>query len=137
MQLSGSGALGDYLAGLVKKGFGQKKVRIRADTFGYLQRSFPGFYSEVDAKEARMVGRDAVKYATGGDVDGSVVIERTSNKPYRSKTKLTALKNVAKHTTTLPAKYIAAAGNNIKDSFRDYVAPLVGKLPYAARLKGW
>lgn len=137
VQLSGSGALGDYLAGLVKKAFGQKKMRIRADTFGYLQRSFPGFYSEVDAREARMVGRDAVKYATSGDVDGSVAIVRVSNKPYRSTTKLTALKNVAKHTTAMPKKYLSAGGNNIKDSFKTYLEPLVGTIPYAGRLKGW
>jgi len=137
VQLSGSGALGDYLAGLVRKGFGKKKMRIRADTFGYLQRSFPGFYSEVDAREARMVGRDAVKYATSGNVDGSVAIKRVSNKPYRAKTFLTALVNVAKHTTELPAKYITGEGNNIKDSYRTYVEPLAGGIPYAARLKGW
>ena len=136
VQLSGSGSLGDHLAALAKRAF-EKKMRIRADTFGYLQRSFPGFYSEVDAREARMVGRDAVKYATSGDVDGSVAIKRVSNKPYRAKTFLTALVNVAKHTTCLPAKYITREGNNIKDSYRTYVEPLVGKLPYASRLKGW
>ncbi len=138
VQLSGTGALGDYLAGMVRAAFGKQKVRIRADTFGYLQRSFPGFYSEVDAREARMVGRDAVRYATGGvDTDGSVVIKRTSNKPYRAKTALTALVNVAKHTTGLPKKYISNGRNNIRDSFKDYVAPLAGEIPYAARLKGW
>jgi len=137
VQLSGSGALGDYLAGLVKAGFGEKKARIRADTFGYLQRSFPGFYSEVDAREARMVGRDAVKFAVTGDSDGSVAIKRVSNKPYKVTTFLTALSNVAKFTTELPKKYINAEGNNIKDSFKTYALPLVGELPVSARLKGW
>ena len=45
MQLSGVGALGDALAELVKKnlkGAGGKAVRVRADTFGYLQRCWPG-----------------------------------------------------------------------------------------------
>ena len=44
MQLSGTGALGDYLANLITKKLpkpGGKKLRVRADTFGYLQRSFP------------------------------------------------------------------------------------------------
>jgi len=136
VQLSGSGALGDYLAAMVRKAFG-KKMRIRADTFGYLQRSFPGFYSEVDAREARRVGRDAVRYATAGDVDGSVAIRRLSNKPYRIETFVTSLTNVAKHTTCLPRKYINKAGNNINESFRAYVEPLVGKLPVVGRLKGW
>ncbi len=138
VQLSGSGALGDYLAELVKRGYQGQKVRVRADTFGYLQRSFPGFYSEADAREARQVGRDAVKYATSGEYpSGSVAIKRASNKPYRISTFVTALRNVAKETTCLPAKFIVPAGNNIKDSFKAYCAPLVGELPVAERLKGW
>ena len=66
VQLSGTGALGDYLAGLVTRKLtpaGGKKLRVRADTFGYLQRSFPGFVSRTDATEARMVGVVAVKYS--------------------------------------------------------------------------
>ena len=137
VQLSGSGALGDHLAAMIRTAFGKKKMRIRADTFGYLQRSFPGFYSEVDAREARRVGRDAVRYATSGDIDGSVAIRRLSNKPYKIETFVTSLANVAKHTTSLPEKYINKAGNNINESFRAYVEPLVGKLPVAGRLKGW
>jgi 6-phosphofructokinase 1 len=137
VQLSGSGALGDYLAAMVKKGFEGKKVRVRADTFGYLQRSFPGFYSEVDAREARLVGRDAVRYATKGDTDGSVAIKRISNKPYKIETFVTSLVNVAKHTTNLPRKFINKEGNNITEAFRTYAEPLVGKLPEAGRLKGW
>jgi len=137
VQLSGSGALGDYLAEMVKRAYQGQKIRVRADTFGYLQRSFPGFYSEVDAREARLVGREAVKAATKGDVDGSIAIKRVSNKPYRATTFVTPLETVAKETTRLPMKYLSEQGNNIKDSFRDYVAPLVGKLPVSARLQGW
>jgi 6-phosphofructokinase 1 len=137
VQLSGSGALGDYLAELVKRGYQGQKIRVRADTFGYLQRSFPGFYSETDAREARKVGRDAVKFATKGDADGSVAIKRVSNKPYKVETFVTPLATVAKETSGLPAKYLAPSGNDIDKSFRDYVLPLVGKLPVAERLKGW
>ena len=42
VQLSGSGALGDLLAKTVKDGLGTK-TRVRADTFGYLQRAFLGW----------------------------------------------------------------------------------------------
>jgi len=68
MQLSGSGALGDYLAELIKSRLtpaGGKPPRVRADTFGYIQRSFPGCVSEVDAREARMVGTHAVRFSKG------------------------------------------------------------------------
>ena len=41
-----------------------KIKRVRSDTFGYLQRSFPGLaVSATDAQEARMVGRVAVEYS--------------------------------------------------------------------------
>ena len=52
VQLSGSGALGDGLADLVKTGLtpkGGKAPRVRADTFGYIQRCWP-HPSPVDAR---------------------------------------------------------------------------------------
>src|ERR671937_122939 len=67
VQLSGSGALGDLLAAEIKKRLGEK-LRVRADTFGYLQRSFAGLASDVDAKEARQVGRVAAEEALKGKV---------------------------------------------------------------------
>ena len=69
MQLSGSGALGDGLADLVKTGLtpkGGKAPRVRADTFGYIQRCWPD-PSPVDAAEARAVGRYAAELAAKGD----------------------------------------------------------------------
>src|SRR4029077_11787868 len=62
IQLAGSG-VGDFFPNLAKSKLGIK--RTRSDTFGYLQRSFPGLaVSEVDSKEARLVGQMAVKYST-------------------------------------------------------------------------
>ena len=79
VQLSGSGALGDLLATWIKKGLGEK-LRVRSDTLGYLQRSFPGVASEVDAREARMVGEAAVEAAVAGEHgSGSIAIERTGS----------------------------------------------------------
>ena len=77
VQLSaGAGALGEFLAGMLKQKLPQIK-RVRADTYGYLQRSFPGCTSEVDAWEARLVGQMAVSYAVGaGGKDGSVALVR-------------------------------------------------------------
>ena len=51
----GGGALADELTQLVKDKLGYK--RVRADTFGYVQRSFVGCVSDVDQREAREVGR--------------------------------------------------------------------------------
>ncbi|MFC2092006.1 diphosphate--fructose-6-phosphate 1-phosphotransferase, partial [Elusimicrobiota bacterium] len=54
VQLSGSGSLGDGLKDHVKSR--TKIKRVRADTFGYLQRSFRACVSKVDQVEAREVG---------------------------------------------------------------------------------
>src|SRR5580700_4656704 len=101
VQLSGTGALGDYMANLITKKLqapGGKKLRVRADTFGYLQRSFPGFVSESDAKEARLVGQMAVKYAAKGEPGGSVAMRRIAGGEYKIETHLTPLSSVARET---------------------------------------
>ena len=77
VQLSGSGALADLLCEEIKTKLGIK--RVRGDTFGYLQRSFIGCVSDVDAREAREVGEKAVQYAMWGDRDGSVAIRRSGD----------------------------------------------------------
>ncbi|MEW6535397.1 MAG: 6-phosphofructokinase [Candidatus Auribacterota bacterium] len=135
VQLSGTGALGDYLSALVKKNLGAK-LRVRADTFGYLQRSFPGCISEVDAREARQVGRDAVRFALAEDQDGSVIMKRTGNGAnYAIETALTPLKNLAKNTKSLEDEYIGENANDINESFLDYVLPLVGEIPNLGKLQ--
>ena len=75
VQLSGTGALADLLCEEIKRKLGIK--RVRGDTFGYLQRSFIGCVSDVDAREAREVGEKAVQFAMWGSRDGSVAIKRT------------------------------------------------------------
>ena len=134
VQLSGSGGLGDYLAGLIKDK--SKITRVRADTFGYLQRSFPALVSEVDAKEAREVGKQAVKSSVSGPATGSIAIKRKAGKRYAVFYKRVPLKNVAKHTRHMPDKFINKAGNHVTQAFIDYAAPIVGKLPPIGRFKG-
>jgi len=133
VQLSGSGALGDFLAQAVKLKLGQD-LRVRQDTFGYLQRSFAGYYSEVDAREAREVGRTAVRIATSGEVPhGSIVITRKSSSPYEVAFECAALQDVAKVTRDLDPEFIGGT-NDITPAFLDYVRPLVGEMPSAGRL---
>jgi 6-phosphofructokinase 1 len=134
VQLSGSGALGDFLAEKIKLELGSK-LRVRADTFGYLQRSFAGVWSEVDASEAREVGRFAVRTATAGEVPhGSIVMHREGNAgKYSVRYAVTALANVAKDTRPLEDGYIRG-DNDIQPSFQDYAGPLAGVLPTIGRL---
>jgi hypothetical protein len=111
IQLSG-GALADELADVVQK---QLKIkRVRSDTFGYLQRSFPGVFSNVDAREAREVGEKAAHYACWHDVDGSVVIVRTGD--YAVRYDLATLTDIAAQTRYMPDEYINADGNGVTDA---------------------
>ena len=110
--------------------------RVRADTFGYLQRSFPGLVSANDAKEAAAVGAAAVKCSTSADIDGSIAIRRVKGKKYQVKLERVPLKNVAKNTRCVPDAYIAKTGNDVTQAFIDYAAPIVGPLPKIGRFKG-
>jgi len=132
VQLSGTGALGDLLAEEIKAKLGIK--RVRADTFGYLQRSFVGCVSDVDQREAREVGEKAVQYAMWGQQDGSVAIERTGF--YSVEYKLQPLEAVAGKTRVMEDEFINAEGNGVTDAFRMYLRPLLGSgMPDAFRLR--
>jgi 6-phosphofructokinase 1 len=132
LQLSGSGMLGDWLAGWLKAKLGAK-LRVRADTLGYLQRSFPGVVSPTDAAEARECGRKAVEYATGLDTDGTVSMVRAAGSDYAIDYRPNALAKVARDTRDLPADHIAPDGNDVTPAFLEYARPLVGDLPPTGR----
>lgn len=130
--LSGTGILGDLLAGKIKEQLGIS--RVRNDTFGYLQRSFPGCVSEVDQQEAREVGERAVQLAIWQSADGSVAIFRTGD--YAVDYRLIALEEVAGRTKLMPADFINPEGNHITRAFKLYVRPLLGSgLPFPAQLR--
>ncbi len=133
IQLSGNGALGDLLADELKKRTGIQ--RVRADTFGYLQRSFPGLVSETDAAEAREVGAHGVRFSVKEHENGSVAIQRKKTRKYGVAFVRVPLKSVAKETRHMPAAHINKAGNDVTKAFVDYVTPIVGKLPEMGRLK--
>jgi 6-phosphofructokinase 1 len=133
VQLSGTGALADLLGEAIKSELGIK--RVRADTFGYLQRSFAGCPSDVDRREAREVGEFAVKQAIWGTGDGSVAIRRTGD--YAVEYALVKLDKVAGKTKIMADAFIAPSGSDVTPAFRDYLRPLLGLgLPQPARLRG-
>ncbi len=130
VQLSGTGALGDALAGLVKDKL--KIKRVRCDTFGYLQRSFLGVVSEIDAQEAREVGEKAVQFSVCGDTDGSVAIRRTGQ--YSVDYFLTPLDTVARDTKKMADGFIDAENSTVTEAFKEYAGPLVGAMPEYDRI---
>ena len=133
VQLSGTGALGDLLSAQIKAK--TNISRVRADTFGYLQRSFPGTISKVDAREARKVGELAVKEVVARNVDGSMAIRRKPGKKYSVYFERVPLKSVAKETKHMPANFINKTGNDVTNTFMEYAKPIVGDLPVMGRFK--
>lgn len=139
VQLSGSGALGDQLADLLKEKLtpaGGKPPRVRADTFGYVQRCFPDA-SPVDQAEARGAGHHAAELAVSGNLDGSVAIIRTSApgpwECYTVRYDRIELSAVAAKTRHMPPEFIQGTCN-VSEAFYDYCRPLVGDLPEFERL---
>jgi ATP-dependent phosphofructokinase / diphosphate-dependent phosphofructokinase len=133
VQLSGTGALGDCLADLIKTR--SNISRVRADTFGYLQRSFAGLVSPVDAREARASARFAVKTAVK-NISGSVAIKRHPGKKYGVRYECVPLASVAKETRHMPDEFITPAGNDVTQAFIEYARPLLGPLPKMGRFRG-
>jgi 6-phosphofructokinase len=150
IQLSGTGALADFLAGQIRNSL--KIKRVRADTFGYLQRSFAGLQSAVDAKEARMCGRQAVKFAIKqalrqappitsfeggqGGASGSVAIRRLKGAKYAIELFATELSSVAEKTKKMADEFINSEGNGVTEAFIEYALPLTGGLPKTEYLGG-
>lgn len=129
VQLSGTGALGDALKNLVTDKL--KIKRVRADTFGYLQRSFLGCVSEVDAHEAREVGERAVQIAAWHSLDGSIVIERVGD--YSVRYNVANLEDVAKDTKSMPDSFIEGF-HDVTVAFKNYAGPLLGTSPAYERI---
>lgn len=122
VQLSGNGALADVLSDAVKS---QLKIkRVRADTFGYLQRSFLGCVSDVDQREARLVGEKALQFALEGALEGSVALQRTGD--YAVNCVLLPVAHVAGKTKVMEDSFINAQGNHVTPAFVGYLRPLLG-----------
>ncbi len=130
VQLSGTGALGDALSATIKEKL--KIKRVRCDTFGYLQRSFLGVVSSVDAHEAREVGEKAVQFSVWQNVDGSVAIRRTGD--YSVEYFLTPLETVARNSKEMPGEFIDAENSTITEEFKRYARPLIGDTPEYDRI---
>jgi 6-phosphofructokinase 1 len=133
VQMSGTGALGDALARILKEKADVK--RVRADTFGYLQRSFPGIASETDRKEAFAAGQSAVKAALKGELSkGTIAILRAKGKKYQVAFAARPIADAAKFTRSVPKEFIAKNGHDVTPAFIEYARPIVGKLPVTETL---
>lgn len=134
VQMSGTGALGDYLARELKARAGVK--RVRADTFGYLQRSFPGVQSKTDLDEAMRAGAAAVLAAlraadgeAGYPNKGTIGLVRRAGKKYAIDYVALPAADAAKYTRSVQKEFIAKNGHDVTPAFLAYAKPLVGDLP--------
>ncbi|MDC3103443.1 diphosphate--fructose-6-phosphate 1-phosphotransferase [Acidimicrobiaceae bacterium] len=123
IQLSGSGALGDTLTNIVSEHI--DGARVRADTFGYLQRSFLADISEVDAEEAERVGRHSV-VASLELQSGSVILKRQLSETYYCDVDVVDLDKVAKNTKDMPEEFLDNEKPYVTNEFFKYAMPLTG-----------
>ena len=123
IQLSGSGALGDTLTNIVSEHI--DGARVRADTFGYLQRSFLADLSSVDAEEAERVGQHAV-VASKELQSGSVILKRQFSESYFCDVDVVDLHKVAKYTKDMPEEFIEQDKPYVTNEFFEYAMPLTG-----------
>lgn len=126
VQLSGTGALADSLVSLIRNNLSVSKVR--GDTFGYLQRSFAGCVSPVDAQEARTIGEMAVKYSLREDfTGGSIAMKRIGD--YVISYEPTPLASVARLTKSMDPSFYNEETAQVTAAFMNYVRPIVGEFP--------
>ena len=123
IQLSGSGALGDTLTNIVSQHI--DGARVRADTFGYLQRSFLADVSDIDAEEAERVGHHAV-VSSKELQSGSVILKRQLSETYHCDVDVVGLSKVAKHTKDMPKEFLDESKPYVTNDFFEYAMPLTG-----------
>ena len=123
IQLSGSGALGDTLVNIISENI--EGARVRADTFGYLQRSFLADVSEVDAEEAERVGQHA-GIASKEKNSGSVILKRQLSEEYYCEVDTVELNKVAKNTKNMPKEFLDDKKPYVTNDFFEYAMPLTG-----------
>ena len=128
-------------------------VRARWDKPGSIQRLSSAHVSEVDWKEARACGAQAVRFALRGASDCMVVMRRRfdpahggpeqrrmgrrEGKNYRIGFGVAALSRIANAEKKLPAEFFDRRAMLPTAAFRRYALPLVGPgLPGHARLRG-
>ena len=121
-----------HLARLVSRRLG---VRARHEAPGTIQRSLAECVSEVDAREAELVGRAAVRYALEGHTGAIVTLRRVDGPGYAVDTGLAPLAEVAGRVRRLPPELFAVDTGLAADRFASYALPLIGgPLPEFGRL---
>ncbi|MHB8336261.1 MAG: 6-phosphofructokinase [Ignavibacteriaceae bacterium] len=123
----GRGLPGGAAAYLAEKVSDILKLRARYEKPGLGARTSVKYVSEVDRKEALLVGKKAVSLALKGMSGIMVTLEREKSKKYICKTGTVDLEDVAMDEKLIPSEFINANGNYVTDAFINYCVPLIGK----------
>lgn len=130
------GGVSDYVAALLR---GRLGLKVRMDKPNYLQRSFMICASPVDLEEAYRLGRQAVKEAVAGRIEGMVTLIRDPGPEYHCSIGLASLEGIANREKRLPPDFMNQAGNSPTEAFLSYARPLIGEpwppIPYVRLAK--
>ena len=111
------------LAGMVTAELG---LRARSEKPGVCGRACALMVSKVDRAEAEAIARFAVAWALKGNTAFMGAIERRASRPYKVAYRPVPLDAVANVEKPLPQEYLPPEQNDIRDSYRSYVEPLLG-----------
>jgi 6-phosphofructokinase 1 len=100
-------------------------VKCKTTRVGLPMRSAGHLISRTDRDEAVLVGQAAVKAAIEGKSGYIVTLERESNAPYKCKTGLAPLLEVASHERPMPREFLNESGFFPSQAFLDYARPLI------------
>jgi 6-phosphofructokinase 1 len=128
------GGVAEYLQRLIQEEIG---LKCRYNKLGTCQRNAVHFASRTDSDEAYLCGREAVRQGVAGKTGFMVTLVRESDRPYRCRTGLAPLAEVANGVKPLPRDYLDEAGTRITEAMRTYAGPLVqGEVPIRIGLDG-
>ncbi|MFH0919458.1 MAG: diphosphate--fructose-6-phosphate 1-phosphotransferase [Fibrobacterota bacterium] len=91
--------------------------------------------SDLDRKEAFLLGQKAVALAVKGKSGLMAALVREKNNPYRVKIDAVPLSDVAVRAKPMLDDMIDKSGFMVTPKFQEYLRPLVGKLPQYARIE--
>lgn len=117
------GGVSFYLADLITQKVG---YRARAEKPGLLGRASIALQSEVDVKEAILVGVEAVQAITQGQTGKMVALQRQAVPTYQIETVLVPLEEVMLIEKKLPALFINETNNGVTPAFIQWCKPLIG-----------
>lgn len=113
----------DYVATLLS---GRLGLKVRMDKPNYLQRSTMICASSIDLEEAYRVGRQAVKEAVAGQIEGMITLIRDPGSEYHCSVSIASLQEIANKEKKLPPDFMNEDGNFPSEAFLSYTRPLIG-----------